>query len=49
MLSKVFVNIKVVLQNHFTQCLYWLNFFSEHYVDVRVLCVFLAVSLVCGV
>ena len=27
MLSKVFVNIKTVLQNHCTQCLYWLNFF----------------------
>ena len=26
-LSKVFVNIKTVLQNYCTQCLYWLNFF----------------------
>ena len=27
MLSKVFVNIKTVLQSYCTQCLYWLNFF----------------------
>ena len=27
MMSEVFVNIKTVLQNHCTECLYWLNFF----------------------
>ena len=30
-LSKVSVNIKTVLQNYCTQCLYWLNFFSWVY------------------
>ena len=30
--SKVFVNIKTVLQNYCTQCLYWLNFFFWVYV-----------------
>ena len=31
MLSKVFVNIKAVLQNHSSQCCYWLNFFCWAY------------------
>ena len=30
MLSKVFVNIKTVLQNHCAHCLYWLTFSSEY-------------------
>ena len=33
MLSKGFVNIKTVLQNHCTQCLYWLNFSSEYFIS----------------
>ena len=33
MLSKVFVNIKTVLQNNCTQCLYWLNFFFWVYME----------------
>ena len=36
MLSKVFVNIKTVLQSHCTQCLYWLNFFFWAYVKITV-------------
>ena len=35
MMSKVFVNIKTVLQNHCTEGLYWLNFFFwVYYVHV---------------
>ena len=33
-LSKVFVNIKAVLQNYCTQCLYWLNFFFWVYLKI---------------
>ena len=36
-LGKVFVNINTVLQNHCTQCLYWLNFFFWVYIAVSVL------------
>ena len=31
-LSKIFVNIKTVLKNYCTQCLYWLNFFFWVYI-----------------
>ena len=34
MLGKVFVNIKTVLQNKCTQCLYWLNFFFWAYMQL---------------
>ena len=33
--SKVFVNIKTVLQNYYTQCLYWLNFFFGVYKKIN--------------
>ena len=35
-LSKVFVNIKTVLQIYCTQCLYWLNFFFWVYNKIRI-------------
>ena len=34
--SKVFVNIKTVLPNYCTQCLYWLNFFFWEYFHTYV-------------